>query len=203
LNSLTQVAGTFFAVGDMGTILSSTDGITWFSQTATSGTTNNLNGVTHGNIYVAVGDNGTIVISTAGNTWTTPASWTPVLPYPALKSVTYYGNIIVAVGDSGTVVTSKDNGATWMDVILPGSPNLVGVTAKFHVEANLVADPVLNYVSTAQFVAVDSSGNTYTSPNGTTWANASSTGISPTNAVVSSGFGNVAAGNSGATAYAF
>jgi len=200
LRSLTQVAGTFFAVGDAGTILWSTDGISWTSP-ITSVTSNNLNGVTRGNIYVAVGDSGTIITSADGNTWyvKTPS---PSIPAIKLHQITSFGSIYVAVGEGGTIVTSIDAGATWTSQSISAT-NLVGVTAKFHVEANLVADPVLNYVSTAQFVAVDSSGNTYTSPNGTTWANASSTGISPTNAVVSSGFGNVAAGNSGATAYAF
>ena len=203
LRSITQVTGTFFAVGDAGTIISSTNGDIWTSHTTTSGTTNNLNGVTHGNKFIAVGDNGTIVVSSDGNTWVTPASWAPVLPYPALKKVIYFGNIIVAVGDSGTVVTSKDNGATWTEQILAGSPNLVDVTAKFHLDAIPVVDPELNYISTALFAAVDSAGNTYASPNGITWTNPSSTGISPTNALVSSGFGYVAAGNAGATAYAF
>jgi hypothetical protein len=199
LRSITHVSGTFFAVGDAGTILSSADGISWTPHV--SGTLNNLNGVTHGTIYVAVGDSGTILTSGDGNTWTTRTSGTT----NRLRQVTSFGKVYVAVGDAGTIVTSKDGGVTWMLPILPGTPTtgLFGVTAELKLVANALPDPELGYISFAQFVAVDSAGNTYTSPNGIIWSSATSTGISPTNALVSSGFGYVAAGNAGATAYAF
>ncbi|MFZ5522749.1 MAG: WD40/YVTN/BNR-like repeat-containing protein [Pseudomonadota bacterium] len=206
LRSVTQSAGTFVAVGDAGTILSSTDGVTWNART--SGTVANLNGIAHGTGYVAVGDSSTILTSSDGNTWTTPTSWTPSLPFPALRKVTAFGSIIVAVGDSGTIVTSKDAGSTWVAQNLTGSPNLVGVAAEPHLVANDIVDSWLGVVPSIQFVAIDSSGNTYTtsssatSTNGLTWSAAISTGIS-TNALVSSGFGYVAVGNSGATAHAF
>jgi len=201
LRSITHVAGTFFAVGDAGTILSSTDGITWTSHT--SGTPNNLNGVNHGSIYVAVGDSGTILTSVDGNTWTAKTSGTS----NSLRQVTSYGSIIVAVGDSGTIVTSIDNGTNWVLTTLPGSPapttGLVSVVADSLYIANTTIDPLLSFISTAQFVAVDSGGNTYTSMNGRTWISANSTNISNPKALVSSGFGYVAAGLAGATAYAF
>jgi len=198
LRSITQVSGTYFAVGDTGTILSSTDGISW--TTRTSGTIENLNGVTHGTIHVAVGDNGTILTSGDGNTWTARTSGTT----NHLRQVTSFGNVYVAVGDTGTIVSSKDGGATWMLRTLPGTPttNLVGVSAEFHLVANALPDSELGYISIAQFVVVDSTGNTYTSPNGIIWSAATGTGIS-TNALVSSGFGYVAAGNLGAVAHAF
>ena len=200
LRSLTQVARAFFAVGDAGTILSSYDGITWTSHTATSGTTNNLNGVTHGTTYyVAVGDAGTIVTSIDGNTWTAQTSGTT----SNLRQVTSYGSIIVAAGDAGTIVTSIDNGATWTSQTLPGTPNLAGITSEYQLASNPVADPKLGYISTAQFVAVDSSGNAYTSQNGIDWSSAIPTGAASLNALVSSGFGYVATGNAGATASAF
>ena len=54
--------GTFVAVGDTGTILTSPDGVAWDSRT--SGTSNLLVGVTYGNgTFVAVGSNGTILQS--------------------------------------------------------------------------------------------------------------------------------------------
>lgn len=187
LRSLTQVAGTFFAVGDTGTILSSTDGISWTSHA--SGTTNNLNGVTHGTIYVAVGDSGTILTSN-------------------LREVTSYGSIIVAVGDAGTIVTSKDSGVTWTAPTLTSTSNLVGIAAESHLLSNAVIDPQLGFISTAQFVVVDDSGNAYSSVNGLTWSAAISTGITTNlsnfgKPLVSSGFGYVAVGISGAIAYAF
>ena len=199
LHSLTQVAGTFFAVGDMGSILSTTDGITW--TTRTSGSTNNLQGVTHGSIYVAVGDSGTILTSGDGNTWTAQASGAPNI---ILRKVTSNGSIIVAVGDAGTIVTSINGGATWTAQILPGTPNLVGVAAETQFMAGAIADPLLaNVIPSAQFVVVDSTGHAYTSVNGITWSTAIVTGTPSLNALVSSGFGYVAAGNVGATAYSF
>jgi len=56
-------------VGNSGTILTSSDGTTWTSRT--SGTTNNLYGVTYGNgTFVTVGDNGVILTSSDGISWT-------------------------------------------------------------------------------------------------------------------------------------
>lgn len=204
LRSITQVAGTFFAVGDAGTILTSTDGITWSSHT--SGTTNKLNGVTHGGIYVAVGDNGTIVISGDGGSWAAQTSPTTSILRQVTSFVSIYGTIYVAVGDAGTIVTSKDGGATWTTQTLLGSPNLVGITAESRAvdtTTTLTVDGSLGFVSTAQFVAIDSTGNAYTSVNGYDWLGPVSTGATSLNALVSSGFGYVAAGNAGAIAYAF
>jgi photosystem II stability/assembly factor-like uncharacterized protein len=207
LRSLIQVAGTYFAVGDAasgaGTILSSTDGITWAAHT--SGTTANLNGVTHGSFYVAVGDSGTVLTSSDGNTWTAQTS-TPLVT-DNLREVAAYGSIIVAVGDSGTIVTSKDSGTSWTAQSL-GAMNLVGVTAESLYVEGAAVDPQLGYVSTAQFVAVDDAGKAYTSMNGITWSGAINTSIAanPGNLgkpLVSSGFGYVAVGNGGTTAYAF
>jgi hypothetical protein len=212
LHSLTHVAGTFFAVGDNGTIVSGTvptipsNGIAW-TTIITSGTTNNLQGVTHGNIYVAVGDKGTIVTSANGITWN------PQTPTPAttstLRQVTYfassYGSIYVAVGDAGTIVTSKDGGVTWITQTTPIVSNLVGIAVETQLVyvATPVVDPSLGFISIAQFVAVDNTGNAYTSQNGYTWSAAIPTGTTSLNALVSSGFGYVVAGNAGATASAF
>jgi hypothetical protein len=213
LRAITQLAGTFFAVGDAGTILSSTDGSNWTSHT--SGTTNRLNGVTHGGIYVAVGDAGTILTSSDGNTWASQ------MPSPAIPSginlksvasyVSSYGSIYVAVGDAGTVVTSKDGGATWItQTALSTLPNLVGITVEARgVETNTAyttapaPDTYLGFISSAQFVAIDTNGNAYTSVNGYTWSAATPTGATGINTLVSSGFGYVTAGNAGTSAYVF
>lgn len=199
LRSVAQLGGTFFAVGDAGTILSGTDGIAWTART--SGTTSNLNGVTHGGIYVAVGDGGTILTSGDGITWTSHASGTA-----NLRHVSSIGNTYVAVGDSGAVSTSVDGGATWTAQTLGGAPNLTGVAANS--QSATLDSTGMPYAATAiaansRFVAVDSSGNAYTSSDGLTWSGAISTGAANLNALVSSGFGYVAAGNSGATATSF
>lgn len=218
LRSLTQVAGTFWAVGDAitggaATILSSTDGKVWTPHN--SGSTMNLQCITHSSIYAAVGDSGTILTSADGNTWTsrTPTSVPAGISLTGivLKSVTGIGNIYVAVGDGGTIVTSIDGGATWITrTLLSGTPNLVSVAAESQFVANAVVDLQLGFISHAQFVAIDSSGDAYSSVNGIDWSlvappagKTTSTGASGLNALVSSGFGYVAAGNSGATPYAF
>jgi hypothetical protein len=202
LRSITQAGGIFFTVGDMGTILSSSDGITWTPHT--SGTTNNLNGITHGNIYVAVGNSGTILTSTdGGNTWASHTSVTS----SNLRKVASVANLIVAVGDNGTIATSKDGGATWTTQTLAGTPNLVSVVAESQLVANDTIDSWLGVIPSVQFVAIDNSGNAYLTRSnagntiGLTWSAISiPVGL---NALVSSGFGYVAVGNAGASAYSF
>lgn len=199
LRSVTHVGGTFFAVGDAGTILSGTDGIAWTART--SGTTSSLNGVTYGGTYVAVGDGGTILTSADGATWTSHVSGTGNLRRVSSIGITY-----VAVGDGGAVSTSVDSGATWAAQTLSGSPNLVGVAANSQLatlDSNGLPFTTTSMAANSQFVAVDSSGNAYTSSDGITWSGAISTGAANLNALASSGFGYVAAGNSGATVTAF
>ena len=54
--------GRFVAVGRRGTILTSSDGVSWTERS--SGTSQDLHGVTYGNgLFVAVGSGGTILTS--------------------------------------------------------------------------------------------------------------------------------------------
>lgn len=220
LRSVMQVNGTFFAVGDAGTIISSPDAVNWTHRL--NNNTQNLNGVTYGGgIYVAVGDSGTILTSGDGNTWAVPTTTPPVIPaginlQKVASFVSSYGNIYVAVGDGGTIVTrtsnNYNNNVNWTAQTLPGAPKLVGITVESRgVQTNPAygpvpaADPKLWFISTAQFVAVDAAGSAYTSVNGYDWSAPISTAtpLSPLNALTSSGFGYVAAGNNGVTATAF
>ena len=58
----------YAAVGNSGTILTSPDGTSWTSRT--SGTTEDLYGVTYANsTFVVVGTSGTILTSSDGTTW--------------------------------------------------------------------------------------------------------------------------------------
>jgi photosystem II stability/assembly factor-like uncharacterized protein len=69
LEDITFGNNQFVAVGDRGTILTSTDGATWTPRT--SGTTEWLRDITFGNNqFVAVGFNDTILTSPDGTTWT-------------------------------------------------------------------------------------------------------------------------------------
>ena len=226
LRSIIQVGGGFYAVGDAGTIISSIDGNSW--SAATSGTAYRLNGIAHAGMYVAVGDHGTIVVN-GGSGWVSlPYSSTPSTPStsPTINNLrqvaaisTPYGSIYAAVGDSGTIVTSDSylHNGTWTLVTLSGSPNLVGVTVEPRGVETTTAyttapavDPWLRFISAAQFVAMDSAGNTYTSINGHDWTASASTGISACttgtscmNPLISSGFGYVAVGDNYQNAYAF
>ena len=71
LNDVQFANGIFVAVGDTGTITTSTDAFTW--TPVTSGTTQHLNGVNYNsddNVWIIVGDNNVILQSTDnGTTW--------------------------------------------------------------------------------------------------------------------------------------
>ena len=70
-----KMKGLFVSVGGSGTILTSSDRVTWTSRT--SGTSDQIREVTYGNCtFVTVGDNGTILTSTDGTSWTSRTSGT-------------------------------------------------------------------------------------------------------------------------------
>ncbi|MDG0810444.1 S-layer homology domain-containing protein [Cohnella rhizosphaerae] len=107
LTSVTFGNGTFVAVGNKGTILTSSDGASWSSQA--SGTANILNKVIWGsNLFVAVGAGGTILTSADGMSWTSRASGLTT----NIAGITYGNGLYVAVGNSGKIVTST-NGVNW------------------------------------------------------------------------------------------
>jgi photosystem II stability/assembly factor-like uncharacterized protein len=106
---------TGYAVGEMGTILKTSDaGLTWTALS--SGTTNNLYSVhfTDSNTGYAAGDLGTIIkTSNAGLTWSVISSGTTEI----LTSV-YFPNATTgfAVGHSATIIKTIDGGTTWTNV---------------------------------------------------------------------------------------
>ena len=111
LNKIIIVSSIYIAVGDNGTITTTSTVDNW-TTTATTGTTNNLNGICYGDsTYVAVGDNGTILTSTDTVTWTQETSGTTV----QLNSVAWDGTNFCAVGKLGVILTSTD-AATWTTV---------------------------------------------------------------------------------------
>jgi hypothetical protein len=117
LNGVTFGNGTFVAVGNHGTILTSPDGINWIIRT--SGTKNFLARVAFGNgIFVAVGSAGAILTSVDSVNWTTQVSGTAAW----LKGVVFGAGLFVAVGDIGTILTSSD-GIIW-------APQTSGITGQ-------------------------------------------------------------------------
>ena len=99
--------GRIVAVGAQGTILTSTDGISWITRN--SGTSATLQGVGSSDaLIILVGTNGRILTSTNGTNWANQQSRTA----NALAGVAWSGGLFAAVGQAGTIVTSPD-GATW------------------------------------------------------------------------------------------
>jgi hypothetical protein len=123
--SLTKTAGlslTVTASGGGGGGGGGGAGTTWTLRT--SGTSNDLYGVTYGNgLFVAVGEEGTILTSRDGVNWTPRASGTD----NSLEGVTYGNGLFVAVGEEGTILTSRD-GVNWTERISGTSNDLYGVT---------------------------------------------------------------------------
>ena len=101
------INGNYVAVGNDGGIITSTDGITWSTQT--SGTTGILRGIAYGNsTYVTVGNAGAVLTSSDSISWTSRTSGTGKYLY----GVSYLNEKFIAVGKDGTIITSSD-GITW------------------------------------------------------------------------------------------
>ncbi len=108
-------------MGDTGTILTSSTGSTWTSQT--SGTTNFLASIVwSGSQFVVVGESGTILTSPTGSTWTNRSSGTANF----LNDIAWSGNQFVVVGNAGTILTSPD-GITWTSQTSGLTHALIGV----------------------------------------------------------------------------
>src|SRR5215475_1306780 len=146
LHSASFGAGSYVVVGDGGSILSSTDTITWVPRM--SGTTNRLNGVRYGGSgFVAVGDHGTILNSVDG------VSWASISPpgTNALFSVGYLSGRYVIVGATGLILTSTD-ALGW-----------TSVNSQVPYDLNAVETDINQAVGSTQFVAAGNSGTILTS----------------------------------------
>ena len=122
--------GTWIGVGAGGTIVRSTDGVTWVA--VTSGINAHLRGVAYGYstatglpVWVAVGDAGTVISSADGSTWTTKTLSGATGTTGNLNAVTY-GTQFVMVGDSGQMFYGTD-GQTWTAVTGVTTVNLYAV----------------------------------------------------------------------------
>jgi len=101
----TQITTYFIAAGTGGTILTSTDAVTWTPQK--SPTTVWLVASVPG---IIVGDQGTILTSSDGVTWIQRAGSPGA---SRLNGIAIGNSLILAVGENGTVARSADNGVTW------------------------------------------------------------------------------------------
>ena len=142
----------FIAVGENGTIVTSSDGTIWTKQS--SGITEILYGaVSSPSWLVAVGSGGTILTSDdGGTTWSQQASGTPY----TLRSVAWTGAEFVAIGNNGTAVRSTD-GPNWTLQATPYADVLFG-SDPFHVKAIMWTD------SGGRLVGIGTRGLVTTSP---------------------------------------
>ena len=98
----------FIICGNNGTILTSTDGITWESQI--SGTNLNLNTICESNnLIVICGDNGTILTSEDGITWESRTSGTS----NNIMYSHYFENIRKFFASANDEILSSDDGINW------------------------------------------------------------------------------------------
>ena len=138
LRGITAGNGIYVAVGDAGTLLTSTDAVNWTANTTVPSLipSANLKGVTYGYevsattgavtpIFVAVADNGKVLTSTD-----TGATWTPIQlsssSSVSINAVTF-GRQFVAVDSAGNVYNSID-GVTWTNPFRTTSGALYAVT---------------------------------------------------------------------------
>lgn len=103
LFAVTFAENTFVAVGALGAVATSTDGLQWTWHPPACD--RHLRAVVRGpELWVAVGDGGTIVTSPDLETWTARTTGTP----GNLHDATFGGGLYVVVGDNGGVLTSPD-----------------------------------------------------------------------------------------------
>ena len=156
LNGVTWTGSQFVSVGYSGSIITSSDGTSWSTQS--SGTSQGINDIIWtGSELLAVG-HGVILSSEDGIVWnariaadiTSPLFDESSATHVNLHAITWTGSHLVAVGSDGKILTSVD-GYTW--------------------EIQTVGDLALyNLTWTGeQLIAVGESGTILTSPEGFSW----------------------------------
>ena len=156
-NDAAYGANRFVLVGELGSIQSSSDGITWTS--ATTGTALTFNSVLFANgKFVVVGNLGAIRVSADGASWEVANSH----GLTDLTSVAYGNGTYVVVGAAGTVLTSPD-GTNWT--------RQTGVSSSLALRSVTYGNNL--------FVAITGAGEIIESPDGTTWTSQPSQGGNP------------------------
>lgn len=108
IHSSVYANNTYIAVGEGGSIYTSTDSTNWTKQEIV--TNSDLHDVVYGDDeFVAVGSNGTVITSENGTDWNVRTA--PVTS--DLNSIIYYNNQYIAVGDNGVVIVTLANNNLW------------------------------------------------------------------------------------------
>lgn len=146
--SIATSGSDYVVVGDAGTLLHSTDGITWTQVNISNLTTSDLTTVRYINgTYYAVGDLGYVLTSTNGTTW----SATQVSANPRLMDIVYDNSKFFVVGYGGYIGYSS-NATNWIRATTPNR-NQVNALA----------------FGSGKYVAVGNDGVLWTSTNGIQW----------------------------------
>jgi hypothetical protein len=163
-------------------VLSSTDGLAWTSQTAST-FWNDVGMLAYGNgVYVAVG--GVVQVSTDGVTWTMP-----VTSQTAPNRLKFVNGLFFMVGNGGLIRTSP-SGSTW-------TTRTSGTTRNLH-DVDFGNG---TYAIAGAFNAQRGTGTLLTSPDAASWTLADLTAVAPIQNLYGMAFGNdrfVAAGSLGA-----
>ena len=105
-NGIAYGNGNFIIVGSNGSIARSSDGITWYKSTPSSGA---VGSITYGNgKFVAIGYGGKVISSTSGTSWTT----TSVSGSATWNKIRSNTGSFISVGSSG-YISKSSNGTSW------------------------------------------------------------------------------------------
>lgn len=156
-NTIRYVNNKFFILG-YNLIGTSTDGITWSTETIPSDASDrSLYDITYGNNkYIIVGGSGAILSSSDGSTWTIENSNTN----GDIRSVIYANNMFIAVGsvynDGDYGILTSNDGSTW---------TFVQISYKYLYSI---------VYGNNKFITVGYGGRIYSSTDGTNWIRESS-----------------------------
>jgi len=134
------------AVGDKGTVRTSSDGSNWTDRTITPSGNLYLHAVTwDGRRFTAVGEDvdashsfltGTIFDSSDGATWT--RRYLAASNLKGLRSIASSGGTLLAGGISGTLLRSSDGGGSWTALSVPWLPSTHKVAAICYADSQFV-----------------------------------------------------------------
>lgn len=133
LNGIAYGGGVYVAVGENGTILRSTDSITW--APVSSGTSSYLSSVSYGGgKFVIVGrqvfntsGNGIVLTSGDGSSWTNTTAGAGLLSWHDLRHITWAGDRFITSGYYSKIRQSLDLGATFTTTRTSGAEDAAGV----------------------------------------------------------------------------
>ena len=177
LNAVANGGLGFAAIGNAGTVIFTTDALTW--ATKTSGTVADLYALATPatGAFAAFGAAGTIITSTDASTWISVTSGTTKNLYGGV----YGGARYVAVGAEGTLITST-NGTTWQTIAVNTTRDLRAVGF-----AALVTTSGTTTTTTNTYVALGAAGTLLTSTDGLAWTLRTPLSTGNINAVVYGG----------------